>query len=469
MFKTMTGMALAMSLAGVAMAPPVKADQDSGQSVGQQGAMPGMPMGPDMNQNMNQNMPGMPMNKDMPPANNSGMNNSAMPGMGSKMSMHGNLGLYPMNRDSSGTSWQPDLAPALGHMTMTDGWMLMTAARITGVADIQSGPRGDSDIFAEGMLMGMASRDLSSGGTLGLHLMLSPDPFMGRRGYPLLLQTGETADGVTPLIDRQHPHDLFMELAASYSHPFSDSQSLFIYAGYPGEPALGPSAYMHRISALDDPEAPISHHWLDSTHISFGVVTLGWVMGDWKLEASQFTGREPDQYRFDFDSARFDSTSARISYNPDPHWSLQASGGFIKSPEQLTPAINERRITASATYYTPLGADASFAATLAFGNKHLSDGTSESAGLLEAEYHPSRAWTIFARGESIQSAELVPGNQLRSAGKFGMGAVHDWAVTDRFGLGLGALYDFAFAPSSAVAPYGSKPHGTMVFVRVVAG
>jgi hypothetical protein len=192
-----------------------------------------------------------------------------------QMSMHGALGPYGMNRDSSGTSWQPDLASAMGGMTMSDGWMLMTEARATGILDNQSGPRGGNDVFAAGMAMAMASRDLAGGGTLGLRAMFSIDPVMGRRGYPLLFQTGETANGTTPLIDRQHPHNLFMELAGTYSQMLSGSDSLFIYAGDPGEPALGPSAYMHRASGLDNPETPIAHHWLDSTHISFGVVTAG--------------------------------------------------------------------------------------------------------------------------------------------------------------------------------------------------
>ena len=456
---------LALSLAAIAMAQPARSQNASpmpqnisGMNMGQ--SNPGNTTTP------NDNMPGMDMGRVGQA--NMGQMDMTKPGMG-KMTMHGDFGPYAMNRDSSGTSWQPDLAPAMGRMTMTDGWMLMTDARITGVADNQSGPRGASESFIEGMLMGMASRDLSSGDTIGFRLMLSPDPFMGKRGYPLLLQTGETADGVTPLIDRQHPHDLFMELAGSYSHPISDSDSVFLYMGYPGEPALGPSAFMHRISGTDDPEAPITHHWLDSTHITYGVATIGWVHGNWKVEASQFTGREPNQYRFDFDPARFDSTSARVSYNPDPHWSLQVSGGFIKSPEQLTPTINEQRVTASATYYTPLEGDASLAATLAFGNKHLSDGTSESGGLLEAEYKPAPTWTVFSRGEILGSDELVPGNRVRTAGKVGLGLIHDWKLADRLSLGLGGLYDFDFAPSSPIASYGSDPHGSMFFVRLIGG
>jgi hypothetical protein len=382
--------------------------------------------------------------------------------------MHGAFGAYGMNRDSSGTSWQPDIAPAMGGMSMSGGWMVMKEARVTGILDSQSGPRGDSDAFAAGMAMVMAQKDVLGGDTLGLRAMLSIDPFMGRRGYPLLLQTGETADGVTPLLDRQHPHDLFMELAASYSHPLSQSDSVFLYAGYPGEPALGPSAYMHRVSGLDNPETPITHHWLDSTHITYGVVTAGVVKGDWKLEASQFTGREPDQHRFDFDAARLDSTSLRLSWNPAPAWSLQVSGGFLKSPEALTPLLNERRFTASATYYDTLDDDSTLAVTLAFGNKRLSDGTSENAALLEAAYKPSDPWTIFARGEALESDELVPGGALRGAGKLALGAVHDWDVADHVKLGLGGVYDFDFAPSSKAAPYGGGPHGAMGFVRLVA-
>jgi hypothetical protein len=224
---------------------------------------------------------------------------------------------------------------------------------------------------------------------------------------------------------------------------------------------------MHRASGLDNPETPIAHHWLDSTHISFGVVTAGWVHDDWKLEASQFTGREPDQHRFGFNPARFDSSSARLSYNPGPNWSLQVSGGFLHSPEQLTPTINEQRVTASATYYAPLDDEASLAATAAFGNKHLSNGTSESAFLLEAEYVPADPWTIFTRAEVVGSDELVSGNRVRQAGKIAIGAIHDWQLGDHLKLGLGGVYDFDVAPSTPADSYGSDPHGSMLFVRAI--
>ncbi|HEU0096459.1 MAG TPA: hypothetical protein VFQ52_08385, partial [Rhizomicrobium sp.] len=203
------------------------------------------------------------------------------------------------------------------------------------------------------------------------------------------------------------------------------------------------------------------------THIAFGVVTAGGIYEDWKLEVSQFTGREPDQYRFNFDTARFDSTAARLSFNPDEHWSLQVSGGWLKSPEGLDPTINERRLTASATYFNSFDFG-SVAATIAIGNKHLSDRTDESAGLIEAEYKPADPWTIVARAETIGSDELVPGPAVRGAGELSFGAIHDWKIADHWKFGLGGLYAFDFAPSSPTDSYGDDPHGAMVFVRLVA-
>ena len=194
-----------------------------------------------------------------------------------------------------------------------------------------------------------ASRPLG-GGTLTLRSLFSLDPLMGRSGYPLLLQTGETANGVTRLIDRQHPHDLIGELAAVYSHPIAAGVSGFVYGGPAGEPALGPAVYLHRAVGMADPETPIDHHWLDSTHLAFGVVTAGLVSGGWKVEASSFTGREPNQNRYDIEHPRFDSWSVRLSWNPSPDWALQVSRGRLHSVEQLEPDVDQDRTTASATY-----------------------------------------------------------------------------------------------------------------------
>ncbi len=381
------------------------------------------------------------------------------------MAMTGLFGAYPMTRDASGTSWQPDAAPHEGlHATWGD-WMLMGHARLMGIYDNQSGPRGASQTFAAGMVMGMARRDFAGGDTLNFRAMLSPDPLMGRRGYPLLLANGETADGETPLLDRQHPHDLFMELSGSYSHKFDDRNAVYLYLGYPGEPALGPPAFMHRASAMDDPAAPITHHWLDSTHITFGVATLGWVRDDWKLELSQFTGREPDQHRFNFDSPRMDSTAARVSWNPDSHWSLQASWGHLNSPEQLEPGLDETRYTASATYAAALGSEGFIAATLGWGLKSISDGQRLNGLFAEAEYKPAALWTLFSRAEWEQNAELVPG-RVSPVKDFTIGGIRDFALDEHWKIGLGALYAFDGAPAGA--GYGSTPHGSMAFVRLIA-
>ncbi len=306
----------------------------------------------------------------------------------------GRLGAYPMSRDGSGTSWQPDATRhVMGH-AMHGDWMLSGHLMLNGVYDWQEGPRGDEKSFVSGMIMGTARKDAPNGDVLTFRAMLSPDPFMGPRGYPLLLAAGESADGQTPLVDRQHPHDLFMELSATFSHPVGRTGNAFLYAGLPGEPAFGPPAFMHRPAAMTSPEAPITHHWLDSTHITFGVVTAGWVQDDWKFEVSQFTGREPDEDRYDIERPRMDSTAFRASWNPGAHWSLQASWADVKRPEQLEPGVDEQRLSASALY----GGDA-WSATLAWGHKNPSEGESTDAVALEAAYRAGPRLAVFcARG-----------------------------------------------------------------------
>ena len=452
---------LAMVTMGLGV-PALAQSQDAQQKPGHENMpnMPGMDHakpsgdGHDMS-----DMPGMDM-KNMP-----GMNMQNMPGMAST----GILGSYPMTRDASGTSWQPDDAAHGGIHAMAGDWMLMGHMTLLGVYDNQSGPRGDEKVFPAGMLMGTARRDFSDSDTVNFRAMLSPDPFMGRSGYPSLLASGETANGVTHLIDRQHPHDLVMEMSGAYSHKFSGDDSAFLYFGYPGEPALGPPAFMHRASAMDDPAAPITHHWLDSTHITFGVATAGFVHDDWKVEVSQFTGREPDQFRFNFDQPRFDSTAARISWNPDQHWSLQASWGHLNSPEQLDPTVDETRYTASAMYVNKFDDQSSIAATLAWGFKSLSDGTKLNGALLEGEYKPSDPWTAFARFEWEENSELVPGtNTISRVSAFSLGGIHDWRIAEHWKLGIGGRYGFDFVPGALNAAYGSDPHGAMAFVRIIA-
>ncbi len=398
-----------------------------------------------------------------------------MPGMkmsGTDMSkpMAGALGAYSSTRDSSGTSWQPDASLQAGVMTTVDGWMVMGHALINGVYDWQGGPRGGQAAFASGMIMGMAQERFADGDSLLLRVMLSPEPTIGKAGYPLLLASGETANGTTPLIDRQHPHDFFMELSATYSHRLTQDDSLFLYGGLPGEPAFGPPAFMHRQSILDSPEAPISHHWLDSTHITEGVVTGGWVHGDWKVEVSGFHGREPDEHRWGIEPGPLDSIAARLSWNPTRNLALQASWANQVSPEQLQPTQDERRWSASAIWTVPLGAHGWWSTTAAWGQRQATDRPALDAEVLESAVKPSDPWTVFARWERTRTDELTLGvldGPVATVSKLSLGAIHDWRVADHVMLGLGGLYAFNVVPAALAASYGSSdPRGAMGFVRV---
>jgi hypothetical protein len=258
-------------------------------------------------------------------------------------------------------------------------------------------------------------------------------------------------------------------LSATYAHRLSERDSLFLYLGYPGEPAIGPPAFMHRVSGMDMASAPITHHWLDSTHIVFGVATLGFVHDDLKFEVSQFTGREPDENRYDFDGARFDSTSFRVTWNPSANWSFQASWGSLHSPEQLEPEVDEDRFTASASYAVRIGDEGLLAATAAVGVKHLDPGPGLTAFLLEAAYKPTDLWTLIARAEWAENAELSGHHgEIAEVSTLALGVVRDFRLSEHWKIGVGAQYAFNFVPRSLEHDYGGDPHGTMVFVRLVA-
>lgn len=393
---------------------------------------------------------------------------SAAPAADAPPEMSGLYGNYPMTREGSGTSWEPDASAMAGRHQMGERWMVMEHGFAALVYDEQGGPRGASETFSTSMLMLMARRELGEG-ALGLRLMLSGDPLMGARGYPLLFQTGETADGRTPLIDRQHPHDLVMEAALSYQHALGSGRSLFIYAGLPGEPALGPDAFVHRPSAQDNPEAPLAHHWLDSTHITWGVATLGYVQGAVKLELSGFNGREPDQHRYDIETHGFDSWSARLSVNPTPRWSAQVSTGRLASPEQLAPEVSVRRTTVSVSYAAPLARE--WSSTLAFGHNAPSQGGASDAWLLESSLRLGRRHTVFARAENVGKDELFVAPAPRAAelfhvSKLSAGYVFDFAALGELRLGLGALLSAYRSPGALASTYGAHPRSSMVFLRV---
>jgi hypothetical protein len=384
--------------------------------------------------------------------------------------MKGFLGLYDMTREGSGTSWVPDVTPHEGIHGRYGDWTTMWHAHFNLVYDKQGGARGGEKTFVNGMVMGMAQRPVGDG-TFGLRAMLAPDPFMGKSGYPLLLASGETADGRTHLIDRQHPHDLFMELAAIYSRTLSANSSVFLYAGLPGEPALGPPAFMHRTSAADIPEAPITHHWLDSTHITFGVVTAGVIVNNWKIEASTFRGREPDQHRYDIEAPKLDSYAARLSWNPLRELSMQVSWGRLNSPEQLAPNVNEERVTGSATYTQPFGNDNLWSSTFAWGRKVLPPGETLDGVLLESAVIFKKTYTIFARAERVAETELhhdepALHDRVLMVNKLSVGGIYDIPVAKNVKFGIGALVSKYALPSELKPLYGSDPTSGMLFARV---
>ncbi len=229
---------------------------------------------------------------------------------------------------------------------------------------------------------------------------------------------------------------------------------------------------MHRLSALDSPEAPITHHWLDSTHITFGVLTGGFVRDNWKLEASRFTGREPDQRRYDIETPKLDSTAIRASFNPSPNWSLQASWADLISPEALEPATDERRWSASALYTVPVGASGLWSSTLAWGRKDRSDGATLDGLALETALKPNADWTIFARAERLETDELDSHGggahgAVERVAKASIGAIRDWRLARNLKIGLGGLVTGNRIPGALKHAYGSSPTAAMGFVRLL--
>lgn len=348
-------------------------------------------------------------------------------------------------------------------MLMLHGWMDL-------VYDDQGGPRGDEKWFSPSMLMAMAQTPAGPG-TLGGRAMLSLDPAIGKGGYPLLLQTGETADGVTPLVDRQHPHDLFMELAATYSVPVGEG-SVFGYAGLPGEPALGPPTFMHRASGEINPEAPLTHHWLDSTHISFGVLTLGATTQRWKADASVFNGREPDENRWNIETRKLDSYSGRVTFNPSAEWSAQLSHGYLASPEALEPDVAVHRTTASIAN-TMAVAGGHWSSTLAFGLNRES-GASHPGVLLESA-REAGANTFFGRVDWLRTQHLfespspLVGEEF-GVGKLSLGAVRKVYETAGLSFSVGGVGSAYALPAALEPAYGKHPLSFMLFLRAaIAG
>jgi hypothetical protein len=340
--------------------------------------------------------------------------------------------------------------------------------------DVQGSDRGAHEAIGVGWLMGMVSRRFETS-RLAARVMLSPEPWTaGYRegGYPLLLQTGETVDR-RPLHDRQHPHDLFMELGALYTQGLGDAVALQLYAAAAGEPALGPVAFPHRASASADPLATLSHHWQDSTHISFGVLTLGLITRWAKLEGSWFNGREPDETRYDLDLRQPDSYSVRLSVAPAAAWSGQVSYGHLASPESLRPDAAVHRLTASLSHDRRWGRAGHWASTMAFGaNKEASEDPSPSL-LLETNLDLDGANVVFARAEVVEKRGhdlvLTPDFDDRTfwLAAFSLGYLRNFRSLGGFLPGLGVRGSLAVTPRDLEAYYGTHvPLGAMIYLRV---
>ena len=282
------------------------------------------------------------------------------------------------------------------NMPMDTGWQFMQDGIVFAEFNHQGGPRGGHEFVAPNWWMGMATRETSRG-RLSFTSMLSLDPAtVGKAGYREIFQTGEALNG-RPLIDRQHPHDLFVQLAAVWRGPINKSTGLTLAGAPVGEPALGPVAFMHRASAADNPTAPLGHHKLDSQHISFGVVTAAVDHGPFVLEGSVFNGREPDENRWDFDFGPLDSFSGRVWYRPSGEWELQASSGHLKSPEALEPG-SIVRTTVSASWTRKNGAAIS-SVTAAYGRNDTDHGL-QNALCVEGSRHVDMN-TIYGRFEAL--------------------------------------------------------------------
>lgn len=382
----------------------------------------------------------------------------------------GALGL-PMTRWGSGTAWLPDDLPMRALQLRGGGWRLMLHGNVHVGYDAQAGDAGDEQLVSQNWLMAMASRPFV-GGHFMVRGMLSLEPLtVGKSGYPLLLQNGEAVDG-RPIVDRQHPHDLIMEAAIGYERAIGDDVAVKVYTALAGEPALGPVAFPHRPSAMTDPIAPLGHHWQDSTHIAFGVVTAGVFTRRVKLEASWFNGREPDDERYDIEFRGFDSGSARITVNPDAHWSMQASAGYLDSPELLEPGISIVRTTASVMHAQRYGRRL-WTSTLAWGRNTPTEGPATDSLLAETVLDLHHLGATFVRAEYVAKTghDLALDPALDDA-KFGVGMLslghtHPVLREGGFETALGVRGSAGIIDDDLQSRYGTRfPLGVMAYVQL---
>ena len=396
------------------------------------------------------------------------------------MTMDETASSMPSFHASSGTSWQPASVPENTWMVSRGKWDLMLHGTVFLTYNQQGGPRGAGKAESVNYVMAMEQHRLGSG-TLLLRQMFSAESLTSPHpGFPLLFQTGETYHG-QPLVDHQHPHNVFAELSVLYTVPVSEKVSWLFYGGPSAEPALGPVTYIHRQSASEDPAAPLSHHLQDSTHTSFGVVTTGFILNLsklalFKIEGSAFNGHEPNEQRWSIQLAPLDSWSFRLSAAPTRNWTAQYSYGRLLHPEALDPN-NERRQTASLEYNRGLSggklADGNWATSLVWGRKHKElDDTTQNSYLLESTLNFLVRNYVYSRLELVDKDELFPSAITHPAyriGAYTFGGVRDLVHNEHWQVGLGGDVTFYSKPAVLDPVYGNDPVSFHVFVRVRPG
>ncbi len=383
--------------------------------------------------------------------------------------------VMPPAREGSGTSWLPDETPMYAVHRQTGTWTLMAHGSAFLQYLHESGDRGSDQGGSINWFMGMADRKLGSG-RLELRGMISLEPWTIRGcGYPDLLASGEICDGKT-IHDRQHPHDLFMELAATYDRPLAGDVRLQLYGGPVGEPALGPTAFPHRISATPNPLAPITHHWFDATHITYGVVTGGVYSKRWKAEASVFNGREPDEDRTNFDFGALDAWSGRVWFLPTNRWAIQFSGGHLTEAEAGHDGgarIDVNRVTASTTYHRMFRQNSIWASTVGWGRNQEPGSNATNAFLAETNLTLDERDTWFGRFElSGKSGHdlAIESSDIFTVAKLQGGYTRYFNAWNGLKPGVGAGLSAGFVPESFESFYGSRVNvGFAVFVTLRPG
>ncbi len=393
-----------------------------------------------------------------------------MSGMHMQME-HSEAPQLPSPHSGSGTGWEPASVPEHEWMRRRGGWELMAHGVIFADYNQQGGARGGGG-KAESVNWAMLMEQHGlGGGTILFRQMLSGESLTSPHpGFPELFQTGETYHG-EPLVDHQHPHNVFAELSALYLLPLSEKIWCELYGGPAAEPALGPVTYIHRASASELPLAPLSHHLQDSTHTSFGVVTTGFVIERVKLEGSAFNGREPNEERWSIQSAAWDSYSGRVSVAPASDWTAQYSVGRLEHPEALEPGSQWRQ-TASVEYDKPL-ALGNWATSAVWGRVHkIATDTNLNGYLLESTVNFLRRDYAFTRLELVDKDELFPQAAVHPAyriGAYTFGGVRDVVRNWAWQVGLGADVTFYSKPAALDAAYGEHPVSFQIFLRVRPG